>query len=309
MAQSCTDTFTCSLFAEHLVLIILHISGGLGNQMFQYAFGRATAIKLGVELKFELSDHTLIIHNGFELERLFNIQAIEATPADMKSVLGIHRYAIIRKFIKASRLKLFNSPIVQEPHFHYASQILNLKDISCVHGYWQSEKYFSDIVSQIRSDFSFKLPLSIENANSAEKIGKSNSISLHIRRNDFANDSKINATHGLCSLGYYKKAIQYITDRVENPCFFVFSDDLSWVKNNLDIKYPVDFVEHNQGADSYNDMRLMSMCKHHIIANSSFSWWGAWLNSKVDKIVVAPKQWFANGADTNDLIPESWIRL
>jgi len=291
-------------------LIILHLSGGLGNQMFQYAFGRANATRLGAELKYELTNPTLTIHNGFELERIFNIQASEATQADMKFVLGLQRYALIRKLIKASGLqKLFNSFIVQEPHFHFSPQMLRLQDHSYVNGYWQSEKYFSEVENEIRADFSFKLPLSQMNADIAERIGNLNSVSLHVRRNDFANNAKINATHGLCPLDYYQSAIQYIAERIEKPFFLIFSDDPAWVKENLQIDSSCEYVDHNQGAESYNDMRLMSLCKHHIIANSSFSWWGAWLNSKADKIVVSPKSWFANGTSSQDLIPQRWVKL
>jgi len=279
--------------------------------MFQYAFGRANAKRLGVELKLELSDPTLIIHNGFELKRLFDIQASEATPAEIKSILGFQQNTLVRKAIKIAGLqKLFSSPVVQEPHFHFAPEMLVLNDNSYIHGYWQSDKYFSKIEYEIRSDFSFKLAPSKLNIDVGEKIVNNNSISLHVRRNDFANNLKINATHGLCSLDYYKEAIKYVTDRVTNPYFFVYSDDPLWVKNNLDMNYPCDFIQHNHGNESYNDMRLMSMCKHHIIANSSFSWWGAWLNPSEAKIVIAPQQWFANdNNNTQDLIPNSWLCL
>ena len=310
MAQPGFVSLTCCFLAGCLVLIILHLSGGLGNQMFQYAFGRSHAKRLGVELKLELSDHTLIIHNGFELERLFNINASEATPADVQSVLGLQRYGVIRKLIKAAGLqKLFRSPIVQEPHFHYSPQMSNLNDNTYVNGYWQSEVYFSEIESEIRADFSFKPPLSKQNAELAEKISNLNSVSLHVRRNDFAHNSKINATHGLCSLAYYQAAIRYVAERVKQPYFFIFSDDPAWVTSNLKTDYSCEFVQHNQGKESYNDMRLMSLCRHHIIANSSFSWWGAWLNPSETKIVIAPQQWFANDNNTQDLIPQEWVRL
>lgn len=291
-------------------MIIVHLSGGLGNQMFQYAFGRTLAKQLGVELKLELTDRTLNIHNGFELDRIFNIHAKESSQADLKAVMGLQRFSIIRKAMKVLPLsKLLKSPVVYEPHFHFSPQMLSPPDNSYVYGYWQSEKYFSEIENEIRHDFSFKLPISKPNADLAEMMSSINSVSLHVRRNDFAKNSTINATHGLCSLEHYQTAIQYIAKRVQQPHFFVFSDDIDWAERNLKIKFPCQFVNHNQGVESYNDMRLMSMCKHHIIANSSFSWWGAWLNSSTDKIVVAPKQWFANEASTQDLIPQSWVRL
>ena len=240
--------------------------------MFQYAFGRANAKRLGAELALELSDKTLQIHNGFELDNIFDIQANIVTQTDMQAVLGWQRYRVIRNLIKGLGLgKILLSHYIEEPHFYFAPQMLLIPDNAYVCGYWQSEEYFREIATTIRTDFTFKQPLSNQNADLAEKISRLNSVSLHVRRNDYATNQKINATHGLCSMEYYKEAIRYIVERVERPNFFVFSDDIAWVKSNLEIGFPCEYVDHNQGAESYNDMRLMSLCQHHIIANSSFS--------------------------------------
>lgn len=291
-------------------MIIVHLTGGLGNQMFQYAFGRANTKRLGVDLALELSNKTLRIHNGFELGRIFNIQAKVATQADTQAVLGLQRYSVIRHSIKCLGLgNILLARYVEEPYFHFAPQMVAIPDNTYVCGYWQSEKYFREITTVIRSDFSFKQPISKQNAMLAETISPLNSVSLHVRRNDYARDQKINATHGLCSLDYYQAAIRYIAQRVECPHFFVFSDDIAWVENNLKIEFPCQYVGHNQEVESYNDMRLMSLCRHHIIANSSFSWWGAWLNASAGKIVVAPKRWFANQTDVRDLFPQGWVTL
>jgi hypothetical protein len=110
-------------------------------------------------------------------------------------------------------------------------------------------------------------------------------------------------------MNYYCTAIQYVSERVEQPHFYVFSDDMAWAKENLKLEFPCHYMEHNKGAESYNDMRLMSLCRHHIIANSSFSWWGAWLNPGTSKIVIAPKNWFAKPADVSDLYPAGWVTL
>ena len=124
-------------------------------------------------------------------------------------------------------------------------------------------------------------------------------VSLHVRRGDYASNPKTTSTHGLCSLDYYRAAVTHVASKVENPEFFIFSDDIDWVRANLQLDFPHHFVAHNQGATSYNDMRLMSLCSHHVIANSSFSWWAAWL-SGIDKgnggAVIAPRQWFAGAA-------------
>ena len=292
-------------------MIISHFSGGLGNQMFQYAFGRATAKRLGTQLLIDSTDSTLSIHNGFELARIFNIQATEVTKEDMQEVLGIFRYGLVRKALKVTGLrKLLKSTYIEEPCFHFEPEMLSIPDNSFIKGYWQSEKYFTEIENDIRSDFTFNLPLSPRNEEIAKFIDQSNSVSLHVRRNDFVKNPDINSFHGLCSLEYYNAAIRYIACRVEHPIFFVFSDDLNWVKSNLIIDFPCEFIGHNQGIESYNDMRLMSLCKHHIIANSSFSWWGAWLNPNTSNLTVAPECWFADPRlDTCDLLPADWMRV
>jgi hypothetical protein len=132
---------------------------------------------------------------------------------------------------------------------------------------------------------------------------------MHVRRGDYASNPKTGATHGLCSLDYYEEAIRYISERVEQPIFFIFSDDINWVKCNLKVDFPCQYVDHNKSMESFNDMRLMSLCQHHIIANSSFSWWGAWLNPGQKKIVIAPRRWFLNSNNVEDLYPASWVRL
>ena len=292
-------------------MIIVHLAGGLGNQMFQYAFGLAATKRLGVALRLELSNRTLQIHNGFELDRIFNIQASEAAQSDMQTVLGFYRSSLIRKAITWFGLeKLFLLHYVEEPHFYYfAPEMLKIPDNSYVSGYWQSEKYFREINTTLRSDFAFKQPLSIQNAEVVENISLLNSVSLHVRRGDYANDPKVRSTHGLCTLEYYQAAIRYIAEKVKNPHFFVFSDDIEWTKKVLKTDFPCQYVDHNKGDESYNDMRLMSLCQHHIIANSSFSWWGAWLNPSTKKIVIAPTRWFENETDVRDLIPQGWVTL
>jgi len=198
---------------------------------------------------------------------------------------------------------------VVEPHFHYWPEINKAPRDCYLAGYWQSEKYFQDAEPIIREDFTFKIPMASRNEQIAEKIAQANAISLHVRRGDYVNNPHTKATHGICSPDYYRDAIGYMAKQIENPHFFIFSDDMPWVRSQMKLDFPCYYIEHNSGAESYNDMRLMSMCQHHIIANSSFSWWGAWLNPYPNKIVIAPRKWFANNSDTDDLIPPGWIRL
>ncbi|MDH2917878.1 MAG: alpha-1,2-fucosyltransferase [Sideroxydans sp.] len=292
-------------------MIITQIIGGLGNQMFQYAMGRGLALKNNNSLKVDISGfESYGLHQGFELQRVFSLQCEIASQADIRNILGWQYLAINRRILS---LSIFSSVLQKrwcaEPHFHYWAGINNVSANVYLSGYWQSERYFLDEQEQIRTDFTFCKPLLSENLGLARQIQQVSAVSLHVRRGDYVSNPNAAATHGLCSLDYYQNAIKYITERVTDPHFFIFSDDIEWAKEHIKIAYPCEFVGHNQGLESYNDMRLMSMCQHHIIANSSFSWWGAWLNPNADKIVVSPKQWFANSTNTEDLIPTNWVRL
>lgn len=296
---------------EGVELIISNIIGGLGNQMFQYAAGRALSLEQGVPLLLDISGlKNYPLHQGFELSRVFNCATDIASEADIRQVLGWQYPPFIREKLSRPALSRFRRKgFVVEPHFHYWPGVKAAPKASYLMGYWQSEKYFQDQLLAIQSDFTFKLPLSSLNKDLVDQLSAQNAVSLHVRRGDYANNPTTTATHGLCSLAYYQAAISHIIEKVKNTIFYIFSDDVSWVRENLQVDFPCVYVDHNQGAESYNDMHLMSMCKHHIIANSTFSWWGAWLNPRADKIVVAPRQWFANDTPTNDLIPATWVRL
>jgi hypothetical protein len=186
---------------------------------------------------------------------------------------------------------------------------LNLPDNSYLSGLWQTEKYFKDCEEIIRTEFTFKQPLNKKNSELSETIRRKNSVSIHIRRGDYIYNSEEYKIHGLCSIDYYKKAVECIANKAGELTLFIFSDDIEWVKNNLKFDFPIIFVDNNVD-DIHEDLRLMSLCKHNIIANSTFSWWGAWLNNNKEKIVIAPKKWFNEfEADTKDIYPDSWMRI
>ena len=292
-------------------MLIPEIIGGLGNQMFQYAAARALSLARGDPLRLDISGFSEYeLHQGFELRRVFSCPLQIATNADVRGILGWQSLSLIRRILARPGLAGFRRQgLVVEPHFHYWTGINGVPKNSYLSGYWQSESYFQAAEQVIRSDFTFKPALNLRNVELAEQIGQVNAVSLHVRRGDYANNKKTNATHGLCSLDYYRMAIQHVAQRVDQPHFFIFSDDQSWAKEYLKIEFPCRYIDHNQGIESYNDMRLMSLCKHHIIANSSFSWWGAWLNANQSKIVVGPKKWFASNKNTSDLLPSSWVTL
>jgi len=271
--------------------------------MFQYAAGRSLALAREQSLRLDVSVFAgYALHQGFEAEI--------ATEIEVRRILGRQFSPGMQRILARPGMALFRRRgFVVEPHFHYWPGIKNIPHDSYLRGYWQSEKYFHETAPAIRRDFTFKNPLLKENAELAAQMRQVNAVSLHVRRGDYVKNPKTAATHGLCSLDYYQAAIRYISDRVEQPFFFIFSDDITWVKNHLAIHFPCRYVDHNHGAESYNDMHLMSLCRHYIIANSSFSWWGAWLNSHKEKIVVAPQRWFVNDNNVQDLFPYGWVPL
>jgi hypothetical protein len=292
-------------------MILSSIIGGLGNQMFQYAAGRALSLRLSQPFQLDISGFDGYgLHHGFELSRVFSCNPEIATEAEVRDFLGWRAYWVTRKILKRpSFAMLRGTRLVVEPHFNYWPGIMSVSSNTYMSGYWQSEKYFNDASESIQADFTFRQPFSRENVELTEKIDKRMSVSLHVRRGDYVTHSKTNAVLGLCSLEYYRAAIFHIAEHVENPEFFIFSDDIPWVMDRLQINFPCKYVDHNQGAESYNDMRLMSLCRHNIIANSSFSWWGAWLNKNSDKIVISPRKWFANNNNVQDLFPAGWVTL
>lgn len=294
-------------------MLIVKLVGGLGNQMFQYAAARALALARSLPLHLDTTGFVgCRLHQGFELQHVFHCDMPIASSHDVQTVLGWRAAPLVRRFLARSELTaLRGHAFIAEPHFHHWPCLRSVPDKAYLHGYWQSEKYFADAVEAIRTDFTFRQPLSANNAVICDKICAARiAVSLHVRRGDYVSNVETNAEHGLCSIGYYRTAVRYIADRFDTPTFFVFSDDINWAQSNLELDYPCHYIDHNRGAESYNDMRLMSLCHHHIIANSSFSWWGAWLNSSDDKLVIAPKRWFARqNNNTKDLIPSGWTMI
>jgi hypothetical protein len=294
-------------------VVVTRLIGGLGNQMFQYAAGRALALRCGAALKLDLSGFATYAKRRYELGD-FPICATPASEAD-RTGLGLRAGALIgwgRRFRRLLGIDVESeaSPIYRERHFHFDAQVRNLSPPVYLDGYWQSEKYFFDCAGLLRRELTPMAPLEPENAAMAARIDAVNAVSLHVRRGDYVNEPDIGRYHGLCSAEYYQSAVDYIARKAGDIHLFVFSDDQDWVRDNLHFALPSTLVAANPPDRGFRDMQLMARCRHHIVANSSFSWWGAWLNSAPDKVVVAPKRWFrVERNDTSDLIPESWMRL
>lgn len=287
-------------------MIITRIIGGLGNQMFQYAAGRALSLRLHTECKIDISGFkTYPLHNGYGLGA-FVLHPEIATDEEIINLRG-NEGGVSRLF---RRIGLSSASYFKEKSLGFNPSYLTLGNNHFLDGYWQSEKYFSSYEKIIRQDFEFAHPLSSQNQIFKDKIKNTHSVSLHIRRGDYVNDAKTNHFHGTCSPEYYQKAVHLIAEKIISPVFFVFSDDIAWCKTNLNLEFPTYFVDTSNDVSPHEDMHLMSLCSHHIIANSTFSWWGAWLNPNPTKMVIAPKQWFANPRIKNpDIIPNNWISL
>jgi hypothetical protein len=292
-------------------LVISHILGGLGNQMFQYSAGRALSLARGVDLKLDISDFSCYnLHNGFELDKVFNCQFEYATKSDIDEVLSWRAIPIFRKFISNPFFNTIRSrKLIIEPSLNYWDGFHSLPSSCYLSGYWQSLGYFKHFEKKIREDFIFRLPLLNKNRDVANLINSTNSVSLHVRRGDYVKDLKTARIHGTCSLDYYQSAILHIKNKIKNPFFIIFSDDIEWVRENIKLNFNSIYVDHNIGDASFYDLHLMTLCQNHIIANSSFSWWGAWLSKNNKKIVICPKIWFADRSKEVDLAIDGWIQF
>lgn len=295
-------------------MIAVRLMGGLGNQMFQYAIGRKLALKNNTKLNMDMVFFENIADvdtpREYELD-CFNIQqyflAPSKRPQENPDANYLGRKGKLRKLKHKVLGKAWS--IYREPHHHFDKKVLDSGDGTYLVGFWQSEKYFKDIRSQLLADFSFKSKPSKANQEILNQIKAGPSISLHVRRGDYVSNKHANKFHGTKGSPYYQKAVKEITKKAPNEyTVFVFSDDINWCKKNLKLPFKTVYVAGNKKG--FEDMRLMVNCDHNIIANSSFSWWAAWLNQNPKKIVVGPKQWFNEpGVNTNDVLPGSWIKV
>lgn len=285
---------------------LVTLSGGLGNQMFQYAF--YLSLKKHDEKVYLYKNKILsnADHNGYELERLFRVE---------KVYLGKWITNLLLKKCVGNIMKHMLFPVkVRERKIHDFSTYggwLNRTPCYGVHlvGYWQSERYFERVSDVVRKSFSFDKQMLNDCTNSCiERMCRENAVSLHVRRGDYLLAENVGALGNICDKRYYQEAMDYLYKKVDNPVFYVFSDDIKWTVENIPLPANAVFVDWNRGQDSWQDMFLMSLCKHNIIANSSFSWWGAWLNGNENKLVIAPALWIRN-TPAPDVIPSSWVRI
>ncbi len=289
-------------------VILIKVHGGLGNQLFQYALGRSLALSSRAVVKYDKSWYATQTKRAYELDHFRTVTEI-ASEAETTTLRQYERRPGPQHFIHnlfAANEKIY----IREIDFRYDPAILTTRAPAYLDGYWQSEKYFSSIAKQLRSELRIKEEPTGKNREMIEQMRQEGAISVHVRRGDYVTEKRTNEFHGTTSIEYYQAAARHIMRRTQNPVIYVFSDDLAWAEANLHFPARTVYVSHNSPEQGYEDLRLMTHCRHHIIANSSFSWWGAWLGEHDGQIVVAPQKWFNDPAkDSSDLVPERWIRI
>lgn len=291
--------------------ICMKINGGLGNQLFQVALG----IRLAHDREAELTlDAGAYVANEplrtYQLDR-FRIRArrlraeelARVRPLAMRLPTPLYRRVHLFPF-------LGGRTYVKERSWRFDPAIPTIDAPAYLDGYWQTERYFEPVADLVREQLQLVDPLAEHRKRTLDILNSKVSVSLHVRRGDYVANAETLALYGTCSSDWYERAMAAIADMTCEPTFFVFSDDPDWARANLSTRWPRHFVDPDGDGRDFEDMYLMSQCSHHIIANSTFSWWGAWLNSRPDRIVVAPAKWFANSPhDTRDMIPAGWRRM
>ncbi|MCK5177796.1 MAG: alpha-1,2-fucosyltransferase [Candidatus Aenigmarchaeota archaeon] len=300
---------------------IVRLTGGLGNQMFQAAIAKSLELKQKTTVKldadfYKICPKNMGFHNGLEIDRIFNITNFTTKKENQKFkglyILWMNKewsFTTVEKKILGKNIffKLKDNFVVDDNPAKFNKNYLNLKDDFYLSGCFQSYKYFKEYDEEIRKLFLFPKIADKKNAFILKKIKNTNSVSIHVRRGDYLN--KMNAELNVVDSRYYKSAIKTIAKEVKNPVFFIFSDDINWCKENFEYLGEKYYIDWNKKKESFRDMQLISSCKHNIIANSSFSWWGTWLNKNPNKIVICPEYWLNGVLNNYDRCPEDWKRM
>ena len=284
-------------------MIIVELTGGLGNQLFQYAAGRRLSLTLGVPLKLDISGYKRHSQRAYELDR-FCIEAGIATAWE------VARWRGPRLLTRITQPLGLLPRLVMKKSFAFDQDILLLQDDRYLEGYWQSYRYFTDVAPEIRREVAVRAPPSDADQKLLDRMARCEAVCLHVRRGDYASNPATQQYHGLCNPDYYRTAVEGLAAQLRAPELFVFSDDMPWVKQHCRFELPTTHVEHH-GADSAPlELRLMAGCRHFVIANSSLSWWAAWLSANENPIVYAPRRWFADPSiNTSELTPPAWHRI
>ena len=296
-------------------MIICHVNGGLGNQMFQYAAAKSLATSFDVPLRFDLRAYKRSNqHQGFLLDKLFDIQVISASKKELYKVFGWPGLILTERLLtKSSNYINYGSNMCEQDFT--ASPCSEMKKFtkSCyLRGWWQSEQFFIKYKKKIADKFKFVQLIDEKNRYLIERMQKNTSLAVHIRRGDYVATAEARNTYAVCNDEYYMRAFDELAKKINIQKAYIFSDDNNWTKKNLRIPFDHEYVEHNTGEKSYIDMYLMTFCRAHIVANSSFSWWGAWLAEawgNSDGLVVAPKKWGLREPMPVEVQPSRWILI
>lgn len=289
-------------------MIVVRLLGGLGNQMFQYAAGRALAERTGGELLFDVADFDALPDRAYALGP-YPVRGRVADAGELAAFPPRTAGRLARWARRAVRVLRPGPQRFVEPHSHYTPAFERLRGDVYLDGYWQSERYFAPVADAVRTELTLPGPLPDPARAAADAIRASEAVSVHVRRGDYVTNPTFAATHGALEPAYHRKAAARVAEGLAEPAFFVFSDEPDWVRAHLDLGAPFTVVE---GGSPQADLHLMSLCRRHAVANSSFSWWGAWLCAHPDKRVVAPRRWFGParaGRGTSDLLPVGWERV
>jgi len=289
-------------------MVVVRLMGGFGNQLFQYAAGRALALKRNEDLFLDLSflkadPKGAYTKRRFELDQVRYIAQVACDNELKEFMLNSFFDRVLNKAgLKSHR-------VFYETGSNYTSDFEKLPKNVLLSGYWQNEKYFSAIRKQLLEDITPLFEFTAEGKKLSKKIVKENSVSIHVRRGDYVSLKHANDFHGTCGISYYQTAVKKLEEQFNDLEYFVFSDDINWCKEQFTFTDKITFVDDEPDKSSSQDLFLMSRCKHNIIANSSYSWWATWLN-KNPGTVIAPKNWFRNDNEqAGDLIPARWIKL
>lgn len=291
-------------------MIIVKLKGGLGNQMFQYATGKRLALTNNVPLKLDVRKlkNSGLPQKSFPREYALNIFDFHVEFATEKEIIDLTQFRF-RNIL--SLLNGFSSNrlrVLREKQFHFDKTILNADGNCYLDGYWQSPKYFDDISAELKQDFKIRSEYLHEASEFEKQIKNTNAVCIHVRRGDLVSENY--RLQDYCRMEYFQKAIFKVADQVEDPEFFIFSDDIKWCKVNFKLSFPFQIIQVEESKKLAVDFYLMTLCQHFIISNSTFSWWAVWLNRNKKNIVIAPENWFLNPAyNTKDLIPKNWIRI
>jgi len=287
---------------------VVRIEGGIGNRMFQYALFRVIEETYGDAFLDETSFSPYLNHDAISLNDIFPNILYKTT--NLCSFKWQTKSTVFYKIMRNLNESIGSKYILEKEFKYYPSLIQSLPKKCYLRGFWQTEKYFSHIKTLLLNDLAFSKFSNLKNIQTAEEMFNEESVSIHIRKGlDY---QKLADYKGTCEREYYERAIRFIEQKIKNPHFYLFTDNPKWVVDNIqNIKYTLVTWNPVMERNTYLDMQLMSQCKHNIIANSSYSWWGAWLNLNPQKIVIAPKIWFnpSLGKRSTDIVPSSWIML